>query len=267
MRGAWTAGAADDDDDDEADGGHTATGMDMDVDIGGVGGPAEDFFTGDQAVDDDYGEGAGGDDFDDDNEGGGDRSMSAEGAQGPVRPSNTFVPFDPRRPPNQRNLVLAMANAEGEGENGMLDYFDAGVLQNWAGPQHWKIRRVAKRRMSFYAMIMQRTPLLIRFTSADNSEAAPKVKRDKKEPFKIDFDAPPEKDLKTLTKELFAPIARGTINLPGTSGRGKKALPEKKDDNCLPDDMHFSARQLVTLFLKPEFAVCYRLFLSKLLRS
>ena len=31
---------------------------------------------------------------------------------------------------------------------------------------------------------------------------------------------------------------------------------EKRYDQTLPDDMHFSSRQLVTLFLKPQFSVC-----------
>jgi Condensin complex subunit 2 len=92
---------------------------------------------------------------------------------------------------------------------------------------------------------------------------ATKPKRDKKEAFKIDFFVAPEKDLKETAKELFAPVTRGArINLPGTSAanakskkRSKKSK-EKKDDHRLPDDMHFTSRQLVTLFLKPKFSVC-----------
>lgn len=48
------------------------------------------------------------------------------------------------------------------------------------------------------------------------------------------------------------------INLPGTGAtgakRGKKKK-EKRDDHRLPDDMHFTSRQLLTLFLKPKFFV------------
>lgn len=90
----------------------------------------------------------------------------------------------------------------------------------------------------------------------------PKAPREKKEAFKIDFVSPAEKDLKETAKELFAPVTKGAgITLPGTSsasrkgGRGKKTK-EKKDDHRLPDDMHFTSRQLVTLFLKPKFSVC-----------
>jgi condensin complex subunit 2 len=70
-----------------------------------------------------------------------------------------------------------------------------------------------------------------------------------------------EKDLKETAKELFAPVSRGTgLTLPKySSGKASKAKKgknkEKQHDHTLPDDMHFSSRQLVTLFLKPKFSV------------
>jgi condensin complex subunit 2 len=72
---------------------------------------------------------------------------------------------------------------------------------------------------------------------------------------------PAEKDLKDITKDLFAPVTKGAgINLPGTGPAARKSKKkgkekEKKDDHSLPDDMHFSSRQLVSLFLKPKFQV------------
>jgi len=74
---------------------------------------------------------------------------------------------------------------------------------------------------------------------------------------------PLEKDLKEITKTLFAPATKGAgINLPGVGGtttgrKGKQKKKEKRDDHRLPDDMHFSSRQLVTLFLKPKFFVSF----------
>ena len=98
---------------------------------------------------------------------------------------------------------------------------------------------------------------------ADASETTkPKTSREKKEAFKIDFTTAATKDLKEVAKDLFAPVGRGaSITLPGTStarkgARGKKSKEkEKKVDHRLPDDMHFTSRQLVTLFLKPKFSV------------
>jgi len=103
------------------------------------------------------------------------------------------------------------------------------------------------------------------FSPADTSEVAAKPRREKKEAFRIDFLTPSEKDMKTLSNELFAPVTRGAgITLPNygavksaakKGGRGRKAKEEKRDTHTLPDDMHFSSRQLVTLFLKPKFSV------------
>jgi condensin complex subunit 2 len=76
---------------------------------------------------------------------------------------------------------------------------------------------------------------------------------------KIDFLTPSEKDLKAIKEELFAPPGKGqSINMAGT-GPGKKGKKGKKDksDHRLPDDMHFSSRQLVTLFLKPKFQASF----------
>ena len=101
--------------------------------------------------------------------------------------------------------------------------------------------------------------------------AAPKQKREKKEAFKIDFYEPLGMSVKEFAKEKFAPPTRGIgINLPGyalpsSSKTGKKGSKrkvvkekekEKREEQVLPDDMHFSSRQLVTLFLKPDFSVC-----------
>ena len=41
---------------------------------------------------------------------------------------------------------------------------------------------------------------------------------------------------------------------PSKKDKGKEK-EDKRFDNTLPDDMHFSSRQLVTLFLKPKFSV------------
>jgi len=102
--------------------------------------------------------------------------------------------------------------------------------------------------------------MLIYLIAGENDENKPAKKpAAKKEPERIDFLAPCEKSLKEIADELFAPPGKGqTINLPGTgpTKRGKRKREQaKKDEHLLPDDMHFSSRQLVTLFLKPKFMV------------
>ena len=75
--------------------------------------------------------------------------------------------------------------------------------------------------------------------------------------------------VKKFAKENFVPPTRGVgINLPGyspsssskqskkNSKNNKEKEKEKREEQVLPDDMHISSRQLVTLFLKPDFSVC-----------
>ncbi|KAF8845187.1 barren [Paxillus ammoniavirescens] len=217
----------------------------MDINAGGLA-QTEDFFQGDQAVEDDYGGADGG--FGGDEYGGGDNgSPGADAEQGQGTRPGAFVLFDPRRVPTERDLVMAMT--DGNGDSGIMGYFDQNIMKNWAGPEHWKLRKVIRK--------------------PDAAEAAAaKPRREKKEAFRIDFLTSSEDDIKTLAKQLFAPVTRGAgITLPhyGTSksttkkgGRGKKAKEEKRDTHTLPDDMHFSSRQLVTLFLKPKFSLKMR---------
>lgn len=103
--------------------------------------PVEDFFVGADAVNDDYGGDMGRDDYGGDNGSVGTVGDAEQGRPGP------FVPFDPRRIPNERDFVLAMADPDSEG--GALDYFDQNFLKNWAGPEHWKLKRNIRKRKDF----------------------------------------------------------------------------------------------------------------------
>ena len=246
--------AVDDDDDEGNEGfGFAFDGGNADMG-GGDAGRVEDFFVGADAVNDDFGaDQFGGDDDNQSNvefEPGGGPAAEQGGRPGP------FVPFDPRKMPNDRDLVLAMA----DGEGGALDYFDQNALKNWAGPEHWKLRKVIRRRKSFYVQYICRSNHFFPLSAEADAGTNKANKRQKKEPVKIDFMTPPDKDLKEITKELFAGVKKGaSINLAGTGGttgkKGSKKKKEKRDDHRLPDDMHFSSRQLVTLFLKPKFFV------------
>ena len=118
---------------------------DQPIDFGGDAGGdhVEDFFVGDQAVQDDYG------DFGDGDTGPGEGDMytPVQGNEGGPRPVGVYEPFDPRRIPNERDLVMAMTGADGEG--GMMDYFDQGFMKNWAGPEHWKLRKPVRKGILF----------------------------------------------------------------------------------------------------------------------
>ncbi|KAH8116394.1 barren [Phellopilus nigrolimitatus] len=235
----------DDDDDDVGDGGFgDDAGAPMDVDGGFVGGEdggdVQDFFVGDQAVGDDYGGGFEMDQGPIGDDPGGDDEVGVQAQHGAR--TGGFEPFDPKRVPNERDLILAMTEPGANGSS--LDYFDQTFLKNWAGPEHWKLRKVIRR------------PEATADTIANKSK-----QREKKEPFKIDFLTPATKSQKEISKEIFAPVTKGgSITLPQFSKKkGRKGKEkEKKSEQTLPDDMHFSSRQLVTLFLKPKFALKMR---------
>ena len=89
--------------------------------------------------------------------------------------------------------------------------------------------------------------------------------RKEKLPFVIDFEGPST----VTTKKLFEPGTKTATTLPApkvkkrkvTKGtkRGKRVKEEEeveeRNEHLLPDDMHFSSRQLLRLFLKPKFTV------------
>ena len=108
------------------------------------------------------------------------------------------------------------------GHEDILSYFDNALKKNWAGPEHWRIRKIK-----------------------DSTKAATPApaKRKEKEPFEIDFASP--LDL-TLAEMIYTPASSNSaISLPKTQWKSKTR-------NLLPDDKHFNSRQLLRLFLKPK---------------
>jgi len=67
-------------------------------------------------------------------------SSTGYGGLGAAGPGD-HVPFDGRRQGGE----MVMALAGGEDGEGMFDYFDKGFSQNWAGAEHWKLRKVTRK--------------------------------------------------------------------------------------------------------------------------
>jgi hypothetical protein len=80
--------------------------------------------------------------------------------------------------------------------------------------------------------------------NAEEGEDVQKSKKAKKAPFEIDFLNSEDLDETTL----FANDKKGSITMAV-----KRDL--KNSTHLLPDDMHFSSRQLLHYFLKPEHSV------------
>lgn len=135
--------------------------------------------------------------------------------------------FDPEG--NQYIISLHHRKTEG-GHRDILSYFDNALQKNWAGPEHWRIRRIK-----------------------DTNKASAPVpsKRKEKEPFEINFASPLDPALAEL---IYTPAtSNSTISLP-------KVQWKSKTRNLLPDDKHFSSRQLLRLFLKPKARMGSRRF-------
>lgn len=121
---------------------------------------------------------------------------------------------------DERQYGLSLTHGRGDEQENILSYFDQALKKNWAGPEHWRIRRIK-----------------------DIGKAPPTTKRKEKEPFKIEFAAPMSQSLADM---LYTPAtSNSTISLP-------KAQWKSKTRNLLPDDKHFNSRQLLRLFLKPK---------------
>ena len=125
---------------------------------------------------------------------------------------------------DQYAVRLQHGRYEDSHEN-ILSYFDNTLRRDWAGPEHWKIRR------------MKHITNLSMF--------AP-TKRKEKEPYAVEFVATLDPGLADI---IYTPAVSNTaICLPKTQWKSKTR-------NLLPDDKHFSSKQLTSLFLKPKARV------------
>lgn len=107
------------------------------------------------------------------------------------------------------------------GHDDILSYFDEALQKNWAGPEHWRIRKIKD----------------------VNKPASATKTRKEKEPFEIDFSSPLTV---SLAETIYTPASSNTvISLPKKDWKSKTR-------NLLPDDKHFNSKQLLRLFLKPK---------------
>ncbi|KAK3712605.1 hypothetical protein LTR37_009048 [Vermiconidia calcicola] len=123
---------------------------------------------------------------------------------------------------NTYGVTLQHRNNSSDQEN-ILNYFDAALQKNWAGPEHWKIARIKEKTTS--------------------AATAKKETKKEKEPFEIDFTSPMSSE---LAAQLYTPaVSNAAISLPRKEWRSRSR-------NLLPDDKHFHSRDLLKLFLKPK---------------
>lgn len=122
---------------------------------------------------------------------------------------------------------------------GMFDFFDGRALKNWAGPEHWKMRRAPPARTEGGDITRTRKE---RTAFAINFAEAPVVGQ--KELF-----------ASATAASLRAPRAKAAA-APAKGGRMRTRPPASREEEfVLPDDIHFSSQVLLRLFLKPKTLV------------
>lgn len=120
------------------------------------------------------------------------------------------------------DYVVSMNHAQkSNGHEDILSYFDHALQKNWASAEHWRIRKIKD----------------------VNKPADTKRQRKEKEPFEIDFSSPLDP---AVADVIFTQASSNSaISLPKKDWKSKTR-------NLLPDDKHFSSRELLSLFLKPK---------------
>lgn len=118
-------------------------------------------------------------------------------------------------------FLLSMEHKKNSDHEDILSYFDQALQKNWAGPEHWRIKKI----------------------KASSKPTESTKSRKEKEPFEIDFFSPLDS---TLAQSIYTPASSTSII----------SLPKKdwkaRNRNLLPDDKHFNSKQLLQLFLKPK---------------
>jgi condensin complex subunit 2 len=123
--------------------------------------------------------------------------------------------------PDSSKFVVSLNHKSGGGHEDILAYFDTALQKNWAGPEHWRIRKIKD----------------------SDKPAGEAKKRKEKEPFEIDFAGPMTQ---AVADAIYTPAtSSAAISMPKKDWKSKTR-------NLLPDDKHFNSKQLLRLFLKPK---------------
>ncbi|ORZ28099.1 condensin complex subunit 2/barren, partial [Lobosporangium transversale] len=138
------------------------------------------------------------------------------------------------------NNILDTDDLMVKGHPDMYSYFDAALLRNWAGPEHWKLRRISKDKAAPSIPAEGTVP------GEEDVTAGTTKKRTGKVPLFINFTDAPEVD----EDELFAPADASSLLFTQAN-----EAENRKSKHVLPDDIHFSSKQLLRMFTKPSFII------------
>ncbi|KAJ1983246.1 hypothetical protein H4R34_001402 [Dimargaris verticillata] len=179
------------------------------------GGAASPFGAGDD--DGGMGWGFGGDDGEGDTGGDG-AALGSAGAEG----QDGYVAHAADQP----QLTLTTASDEHD----IFSYFDSKLIKSWAGPDHWKLHPALRVKPA---------------GASDEAKHESKRARTEKQKYMTNFSDQPDLD----ETQLFAPPPRNG-SLTVVSGYHKGG--QKNNRHLLPEDIQFTSKNLVSLFLKPR---------------
>ncbi|KAI8643247.1 condensin complex subunit 2/barren [Parasitella parasitica] len=132
------------------------------------------------------------------------------------------------------------------GDQEMLNYFDTTLVKNWAGPEHWKLRRTVEKKPAPTAV-------------SNDADRNDKTKKSAAKKPVSEFVLPFDEILKNYDDIDDDKVFEQAVRKPAL---GRDAL-NKMPDNILPDDIHFSSKLLLRYSLKPIFPMGPRKMKSK----
>ncbi|KAJ2828277.1 hypothetical protein GGI24_002431, partial [Coemansia furcata] len=135
--------------------------------------------------------------------------------------------------PGSRQLAIA------EDEDNLLSYFDTKLAKTWAGPEHWRLP-ISRAIMQKQQQQQQGSGNTGEEDASEEGDAS-KRKRTEKLVYFTDFMNGSDVSAETL----FAKPPRASSNT-----MSKKAA--QNQDHTLPEDVHFSSKNLFNLILKPR---------------
>lgn len=145
--------------------------------------------------------------------------------------------IEPESPKYPENDFLSALIYNGDQE--LLDYFDSTLVKNWAGPEHWKLRRPVDKKPATT-------------TASNDAEQTEKTKRTITRKAISDFLLP----FRDVLEEEDAPEDKVFEQAVRKPALGRDTLI-KMADNILPEDIHFSSKLLLQYSLKPAFPVSF----------
>ncbi|CEJ03825.1 Putative Condensin complex subunit 2 [Rhizopus microsporus] len=133
----------------------------------------------------------------------------------------------------EKDYLSALLNNENQD---LFNYFDNTLVKNWAGPEHWKLRKAPATTTT-----TTNEKRVITDIQGEGGEDRPKKKRQEQ---LIDFTASDEDE----DEDIIFEQTNKKLTLP-------TSMMNNPSKHLLPDDIHFSSKQLLQYFLKPMFPI------------